>query len=87
MEDIVCRDFEVEYDYYGELRRIPLKEGGSAIPITEENRQEYVQLYTKWKLHDSIESQFRAFAEGFLEVSFKLGNIHFAVACIFSIYF
>ena len=68
VEGIVSRNFEVEYDYYGELRSVPLKAGGSSIPVTADNREEFVQLYSKWKLHDSISSQFTAFAQGFLEV-------------------
>ena len=72
MEATVCSNFEVEYDYYGEQRKIPLKEGGSDIPITNDNRLEFVELFTKWKLHDSIYSQFGAFADGFLEVLFDI---------------
>lgn len=70
VENIVCCNFEVEYDYYGETRQHPLKEGGSQIPVTRANRKEFVKLYTKWLLEDSIEVQFKAFADGFFEVSF-----------------
>ena len=68
VESIVCRNFEVEYDYYGELRRQQLKKGGSSIPVTIDNRREFVELYTQWKLHDSIRTQFKAFDDGFYEV-------------------
>lgn len=68
VESMICRNFEVEYDYYGELKKQALKEGGSSIAVNNENRKEFVELYTKWKLHDSISSQFSAFADGFLEV-------------------
>ena len=68
VESAFALSFEVEYDYFGELRRHPLKPGGSEIPLTNENRLEYVKLMTNWKLHDSISSQFNAFAEGFREV-------------------
>ena len=42
--------------------------GGSEIPVTGENREEYVQLYVDWVLNKSIETQFTAFAEGFDQV-------------------
>ena len=69
VENLVGRNFEVEYDYYGELRQHPLIEGGSRIPVTNANRKEFVARYTNWMLRDSIEVQFKAFAEGFFEVS------------------
>lgn len=68
------QNFEVEYDYFGELRKHSLKEGGANIQLTNDNREEYVRLYTHWKLHDSISKQFNAFAEGFREVSTCLGR-------------
>ena len=68
VEGTFLRSFDVEYDYYGELRRHELKPGGSQVAVTSDNRQEYVDLYTKWLLHDSIGNQFAAFAHGFHEV-------------------
>ena len=68
VESTFLRSFDVEYDYYGELRRHELKPGGSQVAVTNDNRQEYVDLYTKWLLHDSIGNQFAAFAHGFHEV-------------------
>ena len=38
------------------------------IPVTAENRQEYVDLYTQWLLTKSIQSQFNAFHRGFHNV-------------------
>ena len=45
-----------------------LKPGGGSIPVTKENRQEYVELYTHYILDDSIREQFKVFKEGFLKV-------------------
>ena len=45
-----------------------LKPGGGSIPVTQENRQEYVKLYTHYILNDSIHQQFNVFKEGFLQV-------------------
>lgn len=39
--------------------------GGSSVPVTTENREQYVQLYSEWLLETSIEQQFSAFARGF----------------------
>ena len=52
------------------MRTHALKPGGADIPVTAHNRQEYVDLYTKWILHDSIALQFSAFAVGFYEVGY-----------------
>lgn len=45
-----------------------LKPGGGSIAVTKENRQEYVDLYTKYTLQDSISEQFKVFKEGFSQV-------------------
>ncbi len=60
--------FSVEEDNFGELKTRELKPGGSNIAVTNSNRQEYVDLYTKWVLQDSIPTQFAAFSEGFHQV-------------------
>jgi ubiquitin-protein ligase E3 A len=68
VEAVFCRTFEVEYEYYGEIQRRELKPGGASIPVTGDNRDEYVRLYTQWVLTDSVETQFKAFARGFLRI-------------------
>lgn len=69
VESTVGYTFEVEYDYYGEMRQHPLIEGGGKIPVTNANRKDFVKRYAKWMLQDSIQVQFTAFAAGFFEVS------------------
>lgn len=39
--------------------------GGSEIPVESHNREEYVRLYMKYMMHDSIHKQFTAFKAGF----------------------
>lgn len=68
------QSFEVEYDYFGELRHQELKPGGAGLPVTCLNRREYVDLYTDWVLTKSIKRQFDAFATGFLEVSSTISD-------------
>eukprot|EP00899_Mesostigma_viride_P014895 jgi/Mesvir1/23406/Mv21098-RA.1 len=65
VESVFCRHFEISYDRFGEVVNFELKEGGSGIPVTNDNRQEYVDLYTQFYLGSIIEKQFSAFARGF----------------------
>lgn len=44
-----------------------LKEGGAAIPVTEENKEEYVRLVVSYRLDNSIKDQVKAFLDGFYE--------------------
>ncbi len=58
IEDVFCQTFVVEVPAYGTTHTIPLKPGGEDIAVTEDNRQEFVDLYVKFWLHTSIENQF-----------------------------
>lgn len=60
--------FCVEEEIFGELQAHELKPGGCNIAVTNSNRQEYVELYTKWVLEDSVQTQFAAFSQGFHQV-------------------
>ena len=68
VEATFARSFEVEYDYFGELRSVELKPGGAAISVTNDNRVEFVRVITDYYLNKSVEEQFSAFASGFLQV-------------------
>ncbi|CAF1532728.1 unnamed protein product [Didymodactylos carnosus] len=63
-----CLMFEVAVSEYGSLVMYPLKENGSNIPVTNENRQEYVELLIDYYLNKSILKQFEAFYHGFHSV-------------------
>jgi len=65
VEEVYDTTFQVVYDYYGEHRSYPLKENGEKIPLSNSNKQEYVQLYVKYLLEDSVGKQFAAFQKGF----------------------
>eukprot|EP00879_Flechtneria_rotunda_P005191 GHRR01005473.1.p1 GENE.GHRR01005473.1~~GHRR01005473.1.p1 ORF type:complete len:1380 (+),score=526.24 GHRR01005473.1:240-4379(+) len=65
VEETFCLTFAVEMDYFGDVRTISLKAGGEDIPVTEENRHEYVELMVDYLLNRSIRRQFEAFAHGF----------------------
>lgn len=66
VEDVFCQTFSIPMLRGGELIHVPLCPDGDAIPVTEENRREFVDLYVQWWLSDSVEKQFEAFAKGLL---------------------
>ena len=84
--------FSVEEENFGELQTHELKPGGSDVPVTNSNRQEYVELYTQWVLQDSVQTQFAAFSEGFHQarcILFYVFDLHailsFCMFCSFPI--
>jgi len=42
--------------------------GGETLPVTQDNKEEYVELYVDWILNKSIEKQFNNFKRGFFKV-------------------
>jgi E3 ubiquitin-protein ligase NEDD4 len=52
----------------GEPFDVDLKPGGSKIPVTENNKHEYVDLTVHYWFIGHVRGQFQAFAEGFFEV-------------------
>ena len=57
----------MEVEDFGVKQSVELKENGSNIPVTEENKDEYVRLVVSYRLHNSIKDQVRAFLDGFYE--------------------
>jgi E3 ubiquitin-protein ligase HUWE1 len=47
---------------------VPLKENGQNISVTQENKQEYIQLNAEYRLVSSIKEQIDAFLGGFYEI-------------------
>ncbi|KAG7370642.1 HECT-domain ubiquitin-transferase [Nitzschia inconspicua] len=68
VEDIFCLNFEATWTVLGEQRKKELKPDGSNVPVTNSNKEEYVMLYVKWLLVDSIETQYAEFERGFMQV-------------------
>ncbi|KAJ0065205.1 hypothetical protein NL108_006545 [Boleophthalmus pectinirostris] len=56
-------------DLFGNPTLYDLKEKGDQIPVTKENRQEFVEMYADYILNKSVECQFKAFKKGFLMVT------------------
>lgn len=59
---------QVSLEEYGEVKTFMLKSDGDNIPVTNENRTQYVALYLDWVLNTAIYDQFRAFYLGFHSV-------------------
>ncbi|KAJ8313202.1 hypothetical protein KUTeg_009243 [Tegillarca granosa] len=64
LELFFCSDFEV----LGKVDQHDLKPGGSEIKVTEENKEEYINLMTNWRFSRGVEEQTKAFLDGFSEV-------------------
>jgi E3 ubiquitin-protein ligase HECTD2 len=60
--------FQVSYDVFGQMHTHDLVPGGADQPVTNDNRAEYVRLYVKYLLEDSVAQSFAAFAVGFYKV-------------------
>lgn len=59
---------QVTWDDLGMERSHDLLEGGADIPVTADNKDEYVELYAKFLLSDAVSRQFDRFKQGFLRV-------------------
>ncbi|XP_046391938.1 probable E3 ubiquitin-protein ligase HERC4 isoform X1 [Ischnura elegans] len=68
MEEVFGLTFEISKEVYGEMKVLALKPGGGNIPVTQENKKEYVDLYVDWILNKSVEKHFIAYRTGFLKV-------------------
>jgi len=68
VEEVYCRTFTLETKMFDQVIVHELKENGSKIPVTNENRQEFVDLYVDWWLNKGISEIFEAFKLGFLKV-------------------
>ncbi|KAK1223466.1 hypothetical protein PQX77_013655 [Marasmius sp. AFHP31] len=66
--DVLDETFTTTEDRFGELVTIDLKPGGEDIPVTEENKKEYVHAIVEYRISRRIKEQFDAFMEGLLEL-------------------
>lgn len=68
VEETFCRDFVVTEERYGQTEQIPLGPNGAARPVTNANRQEFVDLYIRYELDTRVARQFEPFKRGFMTV-------------------
>jgi len=66
--DVLDETFTTTEDRFGELVTIDLKPNGENIPVTEENKQEYVDAVVDYRISRRVKEQFGAFMEGLLEL-------------------
>ena len=60
--------FHIEEENFDNIETIELKPGGAHIEVTEENKHEYVELYSEYKLTNAIKNQIHSFLKGFFEI-------------------
>ncbi|XP_076044003.1 WW domain containing E3 ubiquitin protein ligase suppressor of deltex isoform X2 [Oratosquilla oratoria] len=60
--------FSTDFEVLGKISEVELKEGGKDIAVTEENKEEYVNLMMQWRLERGQVEQTRQFLDGFAEV-------------------
>jgi hypothetical protein len=60
--------FSVEVEDFGEKTVVDLKADGRNILVSEDNKREYVQLVSEYKLHGALAPQMDAFLRGFFEI-------------------
>ncbi|XP_043794600.1 E3 ubiquitin-protein ligase SMURF2 [Apis laboriosa] len=68
IDGVLDATFSVEHSSFGVLKNHELKPGGKDIPVTEENKKEYVRLYVNYRFMRGIEQQFLALQKGFHEL-------------------
>jgi len=66
--DVLDLTFSLEIDEFGKKSIIDLKPNGRNIPVTEENKVEYVKLVTEQRLTVAIKQQIEAFLNGFHDI-------------------
>lgn len=66
--DVIYSTFSVEDERFGEKVTVDLKPGGRDIEVTNENKEEYIELITEWRIQKRVEEQFNAFVAGFHEL-------------------
>ncbi|KAH9923973.1 ubiquitin-protein ligase [Epithele typhae] len=66
--DVIDETFTTTEDRFGEMVTVELKPGGADIPVTEENKKDYVGLIVEYRISRRVKEQFDAFMSGFSEL-------------------
>lgn len=66
--DVLDETFSTTEERFGELVTVELKPGGESVPVTEENKKEYVDCVVAYRIAKRVREQFDAFMEGLLEL-------------------
>ncbi|CAH1793709.1 unnamed protein product, partial [Owenia fusiformis] len=68
VEETFGLTFQISRLYFDEVKSHDLVPNGANIPVTNDNRKEYVSAYIDFIFNRSVEQQFNAFSEGFHRV-------------------
>ncbi|KAF2210962.1 hypothetical protein CERZMDRAFT_121720 [Cercospora zeae-maydis SCOH1-5] len=66
--DITFETFSVDIDRFGVTETVDLVENGREIPVTEENKHEYVRHVVEYRLIKSVQAQLDEFLNGFHDI-------------------
>ncbi|KAI4146828.1 MAG: hypothetical protein LQ341_001971 [Variospora aurantia] len=66
--EIITETFSMETDDFGVTEIVDLIENGRNIPVTEENKHEYVQRVVEYRLTGSVQTQLEKFLGGFHDI-------------------
>jgi E3 ubiquitin-protein ligase HUWE1 len=66
--DIITETFSVEVEAFGNAETVDLIENGRNIPVTEENKHDYVRLVTEHRLTGAVQEQLEHFLKGFHDI-------------------
>jgi E3 ubiquitin-protein ligase HUWE1 len=64
INDIVTETLSIEAEEYGVTHIIDLIPNGRTIPVTDENKSEYVRLVSEYRLQTSVKDQLKEFLAG-----------------------
>lgn len=66
--DVIDDTFSTMEERFGEMVTVDLKPGGREVVVTEDNKKEYVDLVTSYRIEKRVAEQFEAFMSGFNEL-------------------
>jgi E3 ubiquitin-protein ligase HUWE1 len=66
--DIITETFSIDVEAFGVTETVDLIENGRNIPVTEENKHEYVRLVTEHRLTGAVHEQLEHFLKGFHDI-------------------
>lgn len=70
--EIITETFSVETDDFGVTQVVDLVPNGRNIPVTEDNKHEYVQLVVEYRLTGSVQDQLEQFLKGIIYLALHL---------------
>ncbi|KAK7023720.1 hypothetical protein R3P38DRAFT_2708439 [Favolaschia claudopus] len=66
--DVIDETFTTTEERFGEMVTIELKPGGADVPVTQDNKKEYVEHVVDYRISKRVKEQFEAFMSGFSEL-------------------